>query len=675
MSDVEQPVADAGRKHLPVYATPFIGRQAEVEAIRARLKETRDGHGGGLAIRAASGIGKTRLAHQAAAEAGSQDMTVVFIVCRGSLHRPYQPITDLVRVLLGVDAGRPAEIQRTQLVEGLTYLDLPDLIPEFGDLLNLPAAQDAPARDAQSHTEIPANPSEEAALTDTLAHLMEGLARRGYRALLIFDDLDQAHHAAQVVLISLAEELVGQPVLLLATFTPDAPERLQMAFGTSVLDLPCLTQEETLGLVTALFEGKGLATGLADRLWAHTAGRPLFTTLLIEHLREAGQIGEDASGQISIAGDVTLFSVEELILKRLDHLPGHQRQLLEYSAVLGDGFRIGALGTLRGQPYSDTLYADLTALVEADWLERTGTARRANYRFGQRLIHETLYESLPSEQRTDLHRRAGDYYAVPSTGRRLRVENATYHYLKIGDVERALTVIGMALTRARQAGDRRQVMALYRRGAEVAATLPAFAGEQTAMAEALGDLYAVEEDYEQAAWAYGELAPASAPAMLLGKLGLVLLAVDPARAASVLTRVSPAAPRAHPGDLYWRVEAGLVWALARSGHVYDAIRRSRDILGSLGETAGFGSARTLLRGTLGMALFYHDDPQEAQPHLESARAGWGARNEQEGIMLINQILIEVPIETITRQWMRFVLRPLIERDGPDESTQPAPHTS
>jgi hypothetical protein len=67
-----------------------------------------------------------------------------------------------------------------------------------------------------------------------------------------------------------------------------------------------------------------------------------------------------------------------------------------------------------------------------------------------------------------------------------------------------------------------------------------------------------------------------------------------------------------------------------------------------------------MRGVLGMVLFYDGDQEEAYPHLESARAGWGARGDQDGVVLLNQVMIGMPKTDITQAWLRLILTPLLK---------------
>ena len=175
------------------------------------------------------------------------------------------------------------------------------------------------------------------------------------------------------------------------------------------------------------------------------------------------------------------------------------------------------------------------------------------------------------------------------------------------------------------------------------------------MAEHVGDIHMADGEYNKAVEAYTRFSPTVTSVSLFSKLGLALLAVDPVRAANILARALAVIHLNEREDVRWILEASLCWALALSGNTYEAIRRSRDSLGRLGDTVGFGWARSLMRGMLGMILFYDGEVQEALPHLESARAGWGARGQQEGVLLVNQVLISLPKQDITRAWLKLVL--------------------
>ncbi len=220
--------------------------------------------------------------------------------------------------------------------------------------------------------------------------------------------------------------------------------------------------------------------------------------------------------------------------------------------------------------------------------------------------------------------------------------------------EGTLWAVEAALQVARLSGDREQLMALYRQGAEAARRDPTLADVQAYMACSLGDLHVAEGDYRAAAEAYSNFGPRPLPFSLLIRLGLALLAFDPVRSVRVLSIALRTLPTDTPTDWRTPLEAGLTWALALNGSLYEAVRLARNALSRLGNSASAGMARTLIRGTLGMALFYHGEAEEARPHLESARAGWSARGTEQGVALMNGVLIGIPSEQATLMWLPLV---------------------
>jgi hypothetical protein len=298
------------------------------------------------------------------------------------------------------------------------------------------------------------------------------------------------------------------------------------------------------------------------------------------------------------------------------------------------------------------------ALIADGWLDSAGSGRRTVFRFAQRSVEALVYDAIPEEERSRLHLRAGDYYAVPATGRRLRPVPALRHYQLAHHVERALAVVEMAIDEADPA-DREKLLWLYRRGAEVAGRDGQFISAQVRLAERLGDVHAAANDYAGAAAAYEDLAPPDRPLRLSGKLGLTLLVGEPERATTTLSKLRGALAPDDDHELYWRVVAGLGWALALSGEDYRAVRVVRDGLARLSDYPGLGDERTLLLGMLGMIMHTLGDREDAVQHIESARAGWGARGNEDGVMLMNQVLIDTTPDQLTRLWLNFMLTPLL----------------
>jgi tetratricopeptide (TPR) repeat protein len=634
-----------------LHDSALIGHADIQQEIDNHLEALAQGRGGIAAWQAESGAGKSRLVWEAVDRARQQGIQSVYLPCRGGMQRPYDPVVELLRALLRIDPAQPVEAQMEQARQELARLMLGDLT---GAVLRLLGARGTGPL-YQEPDELSAASTLVFSEEDSLALVLQRLATAwtqhgGTRPLLLaFDDLDEAGAEIIAACCDLARFLGDLPVLLLVTTSPAASRDIQNVFGGVLRPLNDLPDAAARSLAAQSLGKAELTPAEIDLFKRLAGGRPLLIHLLAKHLTAYG------------SGDPP-HNMRMVLARRIRGLPAGQRETLLPASVLGSGMRIGAMRAMRIGVNEDDLYQDLSGLVQAGWLEVSGVGRLRVYRFAHRLVSEMIYSSIPEELLKHLHNRAGDYYAVPATGRRLRVDMALHHYLRGRSYGRALAVVDMALADARREGDRAQIMDLYRRGAEIARFDRSLNARQAEMAERLGDLYAAAGDYSAAARVYRELAPTESPLSVHVKLALVLVGAEPVQAARVLPDLLRLVPPGEQGDLHYRLQAAFVWALALSDQTYEASRFCRDALGQLRGTAGLGDSRTLLRGMLGMVMFYQGDQDEAATHLESARAGWGARGNQDGVLLMNQVLIGLPREQITPLWLRFILIPLLNRN-------------
>src|SRR6186713_2504671 len=111
-----------------VTSAEFIGRAAELDAIRQSLEETRIGSPVHVLVAGEAGVGKSRLLLQAASEANANGWAVLrggsIDLGEGSL--PFGPWVELLRGWMR-QVGRPAAVA----MAGPTAADLARLVPEF----------------------------------------------------------------------------------------------------------------------------------------------------------------------------------------------------------------------------------------------------------------------------------------------------------------------------------------------------------------------------------------------------------------------------------------------------------------------------------------------------------------------------------------------------------------
>ncbi len=108
---------------------PLIDRQLELDVLRqhiARVAETRKGHV--VLILGESGVGKSRLAAEAGAEARQRGLTVIPVRCLGRGAEPLLPLKEALAAYLG---RTPEQIRRTLARAAPRLLDAVPFIGTF----------------------------------------------------------------------------------------------------------------------------------------------------------------------------------------------------------------------------------------------------------------------------------------------------------------------------------------------------------------------------------------------------------------------------------------------------------------------------------------------------------------------------------------------------------------
>jgi DNA-binding CsgD family transcriptional regulator len=244
-------------------ARPFVGRKRELAELGRALDAAREGRGGAVLVAGEAGIGKTRLASEAAAvaaEAGFEVLVGRSIDLVGS-ELPYQPFVDALGPL-----GEPAGSQLRVFREALALIDgraaaapvllvLEDL--HWADVSSLDLAVFlAHNLDARAVLVLGTYRADEPASADRVAHLADGVRRSGSALVLELGPLADDEIAALVADHGGAAEIVarsdGNPFFaeeLLAAGT-DLPPRLRDVLLRRARRLDAATQD-LLRLVAA----------------------------------------------------------------------------------------------------------------------------------------------------------------------------------------------------------------------------------------------------------------------------------------------------------------------------------------------------------------------------------------------------------------------------------------
>ena len=351
------------------HAPPFVGRRLELGELREALADA----GARATCRlvtvvGAPGLGKSRLAHELAAEAGDRATVLVGHCLPYGEGLAYRPVAEMVRQLGGAAGvsdllrGEERAVEVARLVTGAV------------------GAPEEPAR------------AEETAWA--VRRLLEAVARE--RPLLaVVEDI----HWAEPTLLDLIEYVAAfsrdAPILLLCLARPELLDRVPSwrapQPGRSIVALEALSDAEAHGLVAARAPEVGLP--VSNRIVSRAEGNPLF----LEQLVAAGA-GEGAALPPSL---------QAVLAARIDRLEPGERTLLGHAAVEGRAFHLGALRELLPDDERPGVHARILSLVRAQLIhpDRAEFAGEDAFRFAHALIRDAAYEGAPKELRAGLHER------------------------------------------------------------------------------------------------------------------------------------------------------------------------------------------------------------------------------------------------------------------------------
>lgn len=373
---------------MPGSIRPFVGREAELDALSASVDEATKGFGSLWFVGGEAGIGKSRFAEEVARQAAHRGAGVLWGRCWEAGGAPaYWPWVQVLRQLLrGRDATDVAA-----LLEGRAS-HLLQLLPELSNLV----------------PEIPRPP--ELAPEQARFQLFEAVvgvlcdAAVSCPRMVVLEDLHAADLSSVLLLDMLAAPIRGTSLVMVGTFrdaeaqqTPVGPILGRLAGQARTVVLTRLARSE---VSTYLGRGSGACDdGVVDAVHRTTEGHPLF---LVELVRWLGQ-GPDPD-RLDPRTVALPHTVSGAIQERLDRLSPQARRLLDTASVVGREFSQEVVCAAAPEPCAAPERA-LAECVDAGALHPVGTGR---HRFAHILIREALYRGLSDAQRRALHLRVAD---------------------------------------------------------------------------------------------------------------------------------------------------------------------------------------------------------------------------------------------------------------------------
>jgi class 3 adenylate cyclase/tetratricopeptide (TPR) repeat protein len=379
--------------------TRFIGREAEMDQLRAALERARSGHGQVVAVVGEPGVGKSRLMLELVHSHRTRDWLVLesSAVSYGKT-ASLMPVVELMRSYLGVEDGDDGRRVRERLTGKLLTLDeafRPEL-PALQALLGLPA-------DDAAWVKLGAEQQRQRVLDAVRRVLLR--ESQAQPLLLVLEDLQWIDADTQAFLESLVESLPSYRLLLLVNYRPEHRHGWggKTYYGQVRLDpLPPASAD---ALVEVLLGADPELTSLRSLLIARAQGNPFFLEESVRALAETGVFaGERGAYRLARAAPVVQLpgTVQAILAARIDRLPPEEKSLLQSASVVGKDVPLAQLRAISGLA-EDVLARGLTHLQSAEFIYEARLFPEVEFTFKHALTHEVAYASLLHERQRALH--------------------------------------------------------------------------------------------------------------------------------------------------------------------------------------------------------------------------------------------------------------------------------
>ncbi|MDD9893328.1 MAG: AAA family ATPase, partial [Gammaproteobacteria bacterium] len=389
--------------------SPFIGREGELESLATVLQFKQQAPRGTFAIvEGDAGIGKSRLCHEIAEIAHSEDIAVYTAACVPYANAaPFQPIRELIRAYFGVADNEDHSSARQKVAGAITLLNIGDsktlqLMFEFLEIAD------------------PKQPSLNLAPELRLEKLFEfydqfNAAAPDRRSLVIVDDIHWADEGTLAFLERMLTETHSHPVSFIFNFRPhDRPNWLEQA--DIELGLRPLDEAAMLELAERLIGCDKELADLRKRLAERAAGNPYFVEEALQAFLEAGTLAGEA-GSLRLTKPVEEVKIPDtihaVIGARIDRLSEAQKQTLLSAAVIGKQVARQMLLALLQKTEADfsdeQLLEHLNALKTLGFMEPTtideecDEAIPCHWQFRHPLVQEVAYHSQLKTRRRQTH--------------------------------------------------------------------------------------------------------------------------------------------------------------------------------------------------------------------------------------------------------------------------------
>lgn len=384
--------------------TPFVGRARERAELRAWLDRLESGRGGLIAIGGEPGVGKTRLAEEAIADAAARGYRMLVGRCfEMDSPPPYGPFVEVLEAAL-----KEVDRETFRLALGESAGEVAKILPQLRHLYD----------DIPPPLELP--PEQERRYL--FSSIRDFIERAGSATphVVLFDDVHWTDEASLQLMEHIAPALVEMPVLVIATYR-DVELDVYRPLAKTLEDLVrrrLVTRmslgrfdEAAVGAMLTKLAGDAPPPSLTSSIFEETEGNAFFVEEVFRHLDEEGRL-RDQSGRWR--GDLVVEELEVpegvrlVIGRRLQRLGSRTTKALTAAAVIGRICDFRLLEAVAGEGDGDELLDCLDEAERSHVVMSRAEGREAKVVFVHELIRQTLLGAIALPRRQRLHLRVAE---------------------------------------------------------------------------------------------------------------------------------------------------------------------------------------------------------------------------------------------------------------------------
>jgi len=366
----------------------LVGRRWEMAALDAMVDRAIGGRGGVVTVVGPPGIGKSRVAREAAAAAAGRGVEVFWTFCESHARDiPFSVVTGLLRTRNGV-ADLDDEAARARVREQIPDPDAEDLLLFF-DLLGI------------ADPDVPLPQIDPDARRRRLTALINAASlARTEPALFIIEDAHWIDAVSESMLGDFLAVIPQTASLVLITARPEYEGALMRVPGAQTIALAPLGDADTAALIGELLGSDPSVVELGAIIAGRTAGNPFFAEEMVRELAQRGVLAGERGGYVcrtDVAEVAVPATVQAAIAARIDRLSTAAKRTLNAASVIGARFGAELFVALG-------IDAVFDEPLSAELIDQVRFSPRPEYAFRHPLIRAVAYESQLKSDRAQWHR-------------------------------------------------------------------------------------------------------------------------------------------------------------------------------------------------------------------------------------------------------------------------------